>query len=101
MDEVPLMSAVEVGIAISLALLNFFLIYMKFCLFKRGMSVNWFLQWGRDYQRFKSLIESEKDEDLKRKYIGAVYGLKLSAVLLVVVAVAGFISSKFRLWGFI
>jgi len=101
MDEVPLMSAIEVGIAISLALLNYFLIYMKFCLFKKGLSVNWFLQWGRDYQRLKSLIESEKDEILKQKYIGAVYGLKFSVVLLVLVAVAGFIFTKFRLWGFI
>jgi hypothetical protein len=91
----------EIGIVISIALLYYFLIYMKYCLYKKGMGVNWFLQWGSDYQRFKSLIESEKDEDLKKKYIGAVYGLKLSAVLLVLVAVAGFIFTKFRLWGFI
>ena len=65
------------------------------------MGVNWFLQWGSDYQRFKSLIEYEKDEVLKQKYIGTVYGLKISAVLLVLVVVSGFIFTKFRLWGFI
>jgi len=97
MDEVPLMSAIEVGIAISLALLNYFLIYMKFCLFKKGMSVNWILEWGRDYKRFKSLIESENDEATKQKYIGAVYGLKFAALMLVLVAVTGFIFTKLHL----
>jgi len=94
-------SVFKIGIAISFALLNYFLLYIKYCLFKKSKSVNWFFQWGNDYQRFKSLIEAENDEDLKQKYIGAVYGLKLSAVMLVLVAVAGFVYTKFRLWGFI
>ncbi len=99
--ETQTFSIFEIGIIISIALLNYFLIYMKYCLYKKGMSVTWFLQWGRDYQRFKSLIETENDESLKQRYIGAVYGLKFSAVLLALVAVAGFIFTKFRLWGFI
>jgi hypothetical protein len=64
------------------------------------MGVNWFFNWGSDYRHFKSIIKSEKDEVLKQKYIGVVYGLKLSAVLLVLVAVAGFLFTKFQLWGF-
>jgi hypothetical protein len=58
------------------------------------MGVNWFFNWGSDYRHFKSIIKSEKDEVLKQKYIGVVYGLKLSAVLLVLVAVAGFYSQN-------
>jgi len=73
---------------ISFALLDYFLIYMKYSLFKKGMKVNWFLQWGRDYQRFKNLIETETDQNLKQKYTGAVYGLKFSAALLVLTTVA-------------
>ena len=91
----------EICIVISIALLNYFLLNMKYCLHKKDMGVNWFFNWGSDYRHFKSIIKSEKDEVLKQKYIWVVYGLKLSAVLLVLVAVAGFLFTKFQLWGFI
>ena len=101
MIDTPSTSVFEIGIAISFALLTYFLLYIKYCLFNKGLSVNWFFRWGSDYQRIRSLIETENDENLKKKYVGAVYGLKFSAVMLVLVAVAGFIYTKLRLWGFI
>jgi hypothetical protein len=54
-------------IAISFALLNYFLLYKKYCLFKMGLSVNWFFQYSSDYQRLKALIDAENDADLKKK----------------------------------
>ena len=95
------MNFFEIGIVISIGLLNYFLFYMKYCLFKKGMGVNWFFEWGSDYQRFKSLIETESDDELRQKYIGTVYGLKLTAAVLVIVAVAGVLITKFKLWGII
>ena len=90
----------EICIVISIALLNYFLLNMKYCLHKKDMGVNWFFNWGSDYRHFKSIIKSEKDEVLKQKYIGVVFGLKRSAVLFVLVVVAGFLFTKFQLWGF-
>lgn len=53
----------EIGIVVCVGFLNYFLLYMKYTLFRKGMGVNWFLRWGSDYQRFKNLIEAETDEN--------------------------------------
>jgi hypothetical protein len=55
----------EIGMVVCIGLLNYFLLYMKYSLMKKGMKVNWVLKWGHDYQRFKNLIKEETDDDLK------------------------------------
>ena len=83
------MKIFELGIAASIGLLNFFCLYIKYILWKRGYKVIWFLEWGKDYQRFKQLVNQEQDGKTKQKYRGILYSLRFSGGLLVFSFVLG------------
>lgn len=85
------MNIFEAGIIISIGLMNIFCLYIKYSLQRNGYKVNWFLQWGHDYLRFKRFAENEQNEEKKKKYFGIINGLRFSGALLVLSGVLGVI----------
>ena len=86
-----LISILESGMILSVLLINLFFSYIKYLLFKRGLKVNWILEWGKDYFRLKDIAESESNKSLKKKYIFAINGLKLSFLSLIFIVIIGIV----------
>jgi len=85
------MNIFEYGISSSIALLSFFCFYIKYILIRNGYKVAWLWGWGKDYQRFKQLIEKEQNERVKDKYKAIINALRFSGGLLVLSGVLGVI----------
>jgi hypothetical protein len=83
------MNIFEYGICSSIALINFFCLYIKYILWRNGHKVIWYLEWGKDYNRFKQLIDQEQDNGIRNKYKGILNGLRFSGVLLVLNGILG------------
>ena len=60
---------------------------IKIALKTRGDYVDMFGGWYGDYRRLKALAGSEKDENLRVRYMGLISGLHLSLGFLIVVVV--------------
>ena len=87
----PLTGIFERLIAGSMCLLFILYYYIKVLLKRNGYKIHLFFDYGKDYRRFKDMIEHEKNPKKKQKYINIQLMLKIFGASLVVSAILGVI----------
>ena len=72
------MSWLEIGLFGSVIFAAYHFQQIKITLKSKGHDVNIFTGWIADYRKFKELILSETDKELKIKYQGNLNGFRLA-----------------------
>ena len=85
------MNILELCLILPIAGIAFCYLKIKRALRSKGYRVNTTLSLVSDYYQFKNLIESEIDEDEKKKYKAILFELHFSFALLVLVVFIGMI----------
>ena len=77
------MSILELCLILPVVGIAYFYLKIKRELRSKGCGADRILSLGSDYYNFKSLIESEIDEDERKKYKTILLGLRITFALLV------------------
>ena len=83
------MNILELCLILPIAGIAFCYLKIKRALRSKGYGVNTALSLVSDYYKFKNIIESEIDEDEKKKYRTILFELHFSFVLLVLILFIG------------
>ena len=83
------MNILELCLILPIAGIAFCYLKIKRALRSKGYKVNTTLSLVSDYYKFKNIIESEIDEDEKKKYRTILFELHFSFVLLVLILFIG------------
>ena len=73
----------------SIAAFNLLFLQIKAILRRRGYDVTNFLDWGKDFYRFRELIERETDGSEKRRLKNVLFGLYASIIGMILAPVLG------------
>jgi len=82
-------SFIEFLLFASIAGFNLLFLQIKAILRRRGYDVKYFLEWGKDFYRFRELIEIETDESEKRRLKNVLFGLYASIIGMILAPVLG------------
>jgi len=85
------MNILELCLILPIAGIAFCYLKIKRALRSKGYSVNTTLSLVSDYYKFKNIIESEIDDDERKKYRTILFELHFSFVLLVLILFIGMI----------
>ena len=73
----------------SIAGFSLLFLQIKATLRRRGYDVSYFFEWGKDYYRFRELIEIETDDSERRKLKNILLGLYASIIGMILAPVLG------------
>jgi len=83
------MNILEFCLILPIVGIAYFYLKIKGALRSKGFGADKILSLGYDYYKFKSLIESEIDEEERKKYKTILLGLRISFALLVLAVLIG------------